>query len=112
MENKVEQMSLREEKIEQTLNELMSIIQAINLDLSELQERASLKTNAVLDEYDTIAEQIGNIAKEINDLEYKFDITEISLYLIFLDLKLSFNILKNKLEVTKYLIQLFFKDSN
>ncbi|QED24350.1 hypothetical protein [Spiroplasma citri] len=109
MENKVEQMSLREEKIEQTLNELMSIIQAINLDISELQERASLKTNAVLDYYDTIAEQIANIAKEINDLKYKFDITEISLYLIFLDLKLSFNILKNKLEVTKYLIQLFFQ---
>ncbi|WP_348736686.1 hypothetical protein [Spiroplasma endosymbiont of Ammophila pubescens] len=107
MENKVEKMSLREEKIEQTLNELMSTIQAINLDLTELQERASLQTNAVFDEYDTIGEQIANIAKEINDLEYKFDITEISLYLIFLDLKLSFNILKNKLEVTKYLIQLF-----
>ncbi|AXF95530.1 hypothetical protein [Spiroplasma phoeniceum] len=94
-------------KIEQTLNELMSTIQAINLDLTELQERASLQKNAVLDEYDTIGEQIANIAKEINDLEYKFDITEFSLYLIFLDLKLSFNILKNKLEVTKYLIQLF-----
>ncbi|WP_342256311.1 hypothetical protein [Spiroplasma endosymbiont of Poecilobothrus nobilitatus] len=49
MENKVEQMSLREEKIEQTLNDLMSTIQAINLDLTELQERSSLQTNAVLD---------------------------------------------------------------
>ncbi|MFU0252523.1 hypothetical protein [Spiroplasma sp. Moj] len=88
MENKVEQMSLREEKIEQTLNELMSTIQAINLDLTELQERASLQTNAVLDEYDTIGEQIANIAKEINDLEYKFDITEISLYLIFFRFKI------------------------
>ncbi|WP_425380473.1 hypothetical protein [Spiroplasma endosymbiont of Stenodema calcarata] len=101
------QMSLREEKIEQSLNELMITVQNINLDLSDLQERASLNTNSVVDDYESITEQIKNVEKEINKLEYKFDIAEISLYLIFLDLKLSFNILQNKLELTKYLIKLF-----
>ncbi|MBH8622535.1 MULTISPECIES: hypothetical protein [Spiroplasma] len=107
MEQKEEQMSLREEKIEQSLNELMLTVQDVNLDLSELQERASLNNSTVVDDYENITDQIKNIEKEICELEYKFDITEISLYLIFLDLKLSFNILKNKLEVTKYLIKLF-----
>ncbi|AOX43714.1 hypothetical protein S100390_v1c03710 [Spiroplasma sp. NBRC 100390] len=107
MEKKEEQMSLREEKIEQSLNELMLTVQDVNLDLSELQERASLNNSAVVDDYENITDQIKNIEKEICELEYKFDITEISLYLIFLDLKLSFNILKNKLEITKYLIELF-----
>lgn len=107
MEQKEEQMSLREEKIEQSLNELMLTVQDVNLDLSELQERASLNNSTVVDDYENITDQIKNIEKEICELEYKFDITEISLYLIFLDLKLSFNILKNKLEATKYLIKLF-----
>ncbi|WP_338965688.1 hypothetical protein [Spiroplasma endosymbiont of Sarcophaga carnaria] len=85
----------------------MLTVQDVNLDLSELQERASLNNSTVVDDYENITGQIKNIEKEICELEYKFDITEISLYLIFLDLKLSFNILKNKLEVTKYLIKLF-----
>lgn len=77
MEQKEEQMSLREEKIEQSLNELMLTVQDVNLDLSELQERASLNNSTVVDDYENITDQIKNIEKEICELEYKFDITEI-----------------------------------
>lgn len=45
-------MSLREEKIEQSLNELMLTVKDVNLDLSELQERASLNNSAVVDDYE------------------------------------------------------------
>ncbi|AHF57575.1 hypothetical protein [Spiroplasma eriocheiris] len=107
MEHKNEKMSLKEEKIEQSLNELMAIIKSLDQDASDLQERASLKVYAAQEDYEDIKAEIDKIQEEINKLEYQFDLSEISFYLIFLDLKLSFNILKNKLEVTKYLIQIF-----
>lgn len=90
------------------LTKLNQRINKLNEKLSAVQERVSVGVREAQDDYRNIRAQFENIGHESKLLRQSLPIDEeLKFYLLFLEINFNYNLLKNKIELTHYLIMIF-----
>ncbi|WP_342252408.1 hypothetical protein [Spiroplasma endosymbiont of Amphibalanus improvisus] len=95
--------------IENELNNLITSLNNIDFDITELQERIALGGKSTKVDLEDFESEIAKLDIKIQELSTKANIHDVSLYLIFIEAKMIYRIIKVRIEDSKKFIDLYSK---